>query len=146
MKRSYFTLLACSLLIIFAGCKTSKPISLESYKGKKLIIGNSGGATGAILTWYILDNGKIYVTKSIQDEPKELKKLPKSTTNSLFEKAQALELSKDEFNHPGNMTYFIEFVSPPAPSNKIKWGDNAFNVPEKYLNFYKETLSIIQSK
>jgi hypothetical protein len=77
-------------------------------------------------------------------EIKDIKKLGKSQTSRVFEQLQSLEIGKEEFSHPGNMTWFISVKQPDVNKMTVKWGDPGYTVPDKYPSFYQQILSIVQ--
>jgi hypothetical protein len=135
-----------NLLLMSVACKTAMVTTPESFRGKQLLIGTGGGVTGLTTTWFILENGQVFRQESVSGEIKEMKKISKHQTSRVFEGAWSLELEKENFSHPGNMTSFITIKEPGKTPITVKWGDAKYPVPEKYSSFYQQTFSIVQPK
>lgn len=134
-----------SLVLVIFACKSLRITDPLSYPGEQIILGSGGGATGIINTWYVYDNGQIFQQEGVSGELKYIKKLNKNSTKEAIKSVMALELDKQNFNHPGNMTKFISFRRP-GITYTVKWGDPAFNAPEQYNDVYKKIMGLIQSK
>jgi hypothetical protein len=103
MKLMMITL--CLLPLLFA-CKSTH-FTPKNYKGQQIVIGSSGGVTGMMKEYTLLDNSQLFLSKGIKGEWKELEKLKKPKTKSIFNKAAELGLGTMKFKHPGNMTYYL---------------------------------------
>lgn len=123
----------CTLPFFFA-CKPAH-FTPKSYKGDQLIVGSSGGVTGMLKEFILLDNGQLFVSNGLKGEWKEVRKIKKSTTKEIFAKATALGLGSLKFRHPGNMTYYLTLKQPPR-SNEVKWGESGVTPPEGVTAFY----------
>jgi hypothetical protein len=127
-----------ALLLAFAGCSTTKTTNPADYKGTQVILGSIGGAAGKSTTYYILENGQVYLQESAFGELKELKTLNKKNTTTVFDLVRSLELEKENINKPGNMTWFITLKQAGSNPVTVKWGDSGFTVPDKFTNAYKQ--------
>ncbi len=129
----------CVLMIVFS-CKSTH-YTPKNYTDIQLIAGTSGGVSGMIREYSLLDNGQLFQTKGITDEWKELPRLKKSLTRDIFTRATDLDLETIKFNHPGNMTYYLT-LKRPSRSNTIKWGEPGAPTPEDIKAFYDFLMKI----
>jgi len=134
MKFSLF--LSSIVILMFFSCKAQQ-YTLDSLPEKQLIFGSGGGITGEVNTYIMLENGQVFYSNSLVDEHKELKSITKKEALGAFEKTSALQLSEIDFNHPGNMYYFIEEVNG-EEKNRVTWGSTSHEVDEKCEALYKE--------
>lgn len=133
-------------LVFFSACKASqKAISLTEYKDNIISFSTGGGFTGEETTYYILENGQLYVEKGVVEKSTKLfSTLSKKETKVLFEKASKLNWSK-QINASGNIYHTIAFGKY-NESKKIIWGNNQESPSEDILKFYTELNSIIKNK
>ncbi len=135
-----FVLSAVLLALFLHSCKSTH-YTPKTFKGAQLVAGSSGGVTGMMKEYTLLANGQLFLSKGIAGEWREKKVLKKSTTRSIFKKAESLALGELRFKHPGNMTYYLIFKQPPR-SNEIKWGEAGTTPPEGVSEFYDYLLSV----
>jgi hypothetical protein len=135
------------LLIILAislfSCKTTRVDNPDGYRGKQIVIGSGGGATGQTTTWMILDNGQVFKQLAPEGIPDRVRTLGKQKAAGLFELVEGLNPETEPFNHPGNLTHFIG-INKAGKTSLIKWGEPNVAVPEKYTNTYNRVMSVIQ--
>ena len=74
---------------------------------------------------------------------KPLKKLKRKQTRNIFAQADKLKLAQPAFNHPGNMTSFIKYVSD-SVLTEYKWGDPNVSVPAEIRDLYSQLKSIVK--
>ena len=126
----------------------SETINIDSVAAKSkcyMVAGSGGGFSGQVIQYYIFSTGDVYRTKSLSKESTLFMTLSKKQTKNIFKKLKALQLEKMDFNHPGNMTYFIE-QHKKENVHTVKWGDNAAQVPSNVSAFYKELMDTITKK
>jgi hypothetical protein len=128
------------ILPLFFACKSTH-FTPKNYKGPQLVIGSSGGVTGMMKEYILLDNGQVFLSKGLSGEWKEIKKLKKSDTREIFDKASELGLGTVKFKHPGNLTYYFILKQPPR-SNEIKWGESGISPPDGISTFYDYLTSL----
>lgn len=129
----------CLLPLLF-GCKSTH-YTPKNYTGNQMVVGSSGGVTGMMKEYVLLDNSHLFLSKGLKGEWKELRILKKSITKEIFTKAGELNLSTVKFNHPGNITYYLILKQPPR-SNEIKWGETGISPPEDISSFYHYLISL----
>ena len=126
----------------------SDTLNIDSLAAKSkcyLVAGSGGGFSGQVVQYYVLSNGDVYRTESLTKESSLHKKLSKKETKSIFKKLKELHLEKMDFNHPGNMSYFIEQHKKGNVSS-VKWGDNKTETPPEVSSFYKFLMEKISTK
>jgi len=140
MKSTLF--LATILILSFCGCK-SQQYSYNELPEKQLIFGSGGGITGAIDTYVLLENGQIFHKNSLTKEVMELESMSKKEAKSCFVKLKELALSEMDFNHPGNIYFFLE-TKEGDESHRVTWGSNDHDISEECRTLYKELKSTLR--
>ncbi len=129
------------LTVLFFSCKSQ--YSIDELPEKLLVFGSGGGMTGGVTTYTLLENGQLFSYNSITKENKERETLPKNMAKIFFEKMQALKLSEMNFNHPGNLYYFIKQVDG-EEYYAVTWGSQDHEVSNECLALYKELVEKIK--
>ena len=123
-----------------SGCRSQRSHP-ATYTGKQLLFGNGGGFTGEAITYLLLDNGYLFrVTTDLRTTKENytpLKKLSGKITQQLFSKANDLQISQNEFSHPGNIYYFIG-IKNKQTTHRITWGDPSYRAPADAENLYHQ--------
>jgi hypothetical protein len=127
---------AVFILILAISCKTNQ-YSPINYPHEQLIIGSSGGVTGAIKEYALLGNGQLFRNKGISGEWKMLKDVKGKDARNFFNTAKSLGLDTMKFNHPGNMTYYFIYKKS-KKANEVRWGDANFPIPSGIQDFYQK--------
>ncbi|MDZ4708094.1 MAG: hypothetical protein SH818_06785 [Saprospiraceae bacterium] len=128
----FMSLLFLPVLMATSLCKTKYP---ANYKKSILFFGQGGGFTGAVTTYALLDNGRLFKKNSLtQPEFLYIGKLNKSDTHQLFNNYTFLGLPSMHSGEPGNIYHFIEYVLK-NNSHKLTWGGPS-PVPENLALFY----------
>ena len=125
---------------LFIACKPAQ-YTPKNYRGDQLVIGTSGGVTGMMKEYVLLDNGQLFLSKGISGEWKKIRSIKRSTTREVFAKSVELELAAIKFRHPGNLTYYIILKNPPH-SNEIRWGESGTTPPDGVVKFYEYLVSL----
>jgi len=123
-------------------CK-SQQYTLEELPETQLIFGSGGGVTGEVSTYTLLENGQVFYTNSFTKEKKEMKSLKKKETSLCYEKMQALQLATMDFDHPGNMYYFLEEVNGDE-RHRVTWGSADHEISEACKVLYEELKTTIK--
>ncbi|WP_405410936.1 hypothetical protein [Maribacter sp. Asnod1-A12] len=133
------TILLCMLLF---SCK-SQQFTVDNLPEKRLVFGKGGGMTGVIDTYILLENGQLFHTNSITKKSEELNSISESKTEELFDHLDMLQLVNVDFNHPGNVYYFIEDVNEEF-TTKIVWGSFEYGIAPKYKALYENLIKQIK--
>lgn len=136
------TLLFCLFLVTLSSCK-SQQYTIETLPDKQLVFGRGGGISGEVSTYIILENGQVFHKNSLTQEHSEIKSISKKKAVSYFQKMNSLKLSELNFDHPGNMYYFLEEVNG-EERHRVTWGSNDYEVSSECKDFYKELRTTIK--
>jgi len=136
-------LLFLSLFTVFLFSCKSQTYTLENLPQNLLVFGNGGGITGEVKTYTLLENGQLFYSSSLTKERMEMKRLAKKEAAAYYERLEALKLSDVNFDHPGNMYYFLETVKGDT-IHRITWGSNEHEISEEYKTLYKELRTTIK--
>jgi len=120
------TTLTTLLLIILFSCQ-SQQFTIENLPQRQLVFGKGGGMVGSVDAYILLENGQLFHTNSLTKKSEELVQVGKAKTKELFDQLEALKLGNMDFNHPGNIYYFIEDVGEDG-NKKVVWGSNDYKV------------------
>jgi len=129
-------------LIGFSSCK-SQLFSIEDLPEKQLIIGRGGGISGEVSTYTLLENGQVFYNNSLTKENAEIKSINKKEATSFFQKMDSLKLSEMNFEHPGDMYYFLEEVNG-EERYRVIWGSNDYDAPKGCKDFYTKLRTTIK--
>ena len=130
----------CFASIILLNTCSKKDSSIDNGLKKQVVFGNGGGFTGQINEYILFENGDLFLNNPVKQESKIIKTLTKTETKDIFEKIISLNLDKNQFIHPGNLYYFVKFLSN-GKIYEVTWGDNKFLVPPEVKEFYNFLMS-----
>jgi hypothetical protein len=130
------------LIFIFIFLFVSTAVSAQE---KYIAIGSGGGVTGSATVFKITPDGKVYKGHGLGEiKYTECSKLKKSRTKKIFTKASQHVKAAGEFNHPGNMYYFVTLSEGNKPQ-RITWGDAGHPVNEDLKNLYTEIQTTVSA-
>ena len=110
-----------------------------------LIIGSGGGVVGTATVYKITPDGKVLKGGGMDTYTYSAgSKVKKSIAKKLFRTSNKLGLESLQFNHPGNLYYFLTTTSQ-SGSNTVTWGDNAHATPDDIKAFYADVMKRIKS-
>jgi len=142
-KLIYF-LITFIFLISISTCFSQK-YSSTNLPDKQLVFGSGGGASGQVKKYILLENGQLFSYNSLKKKTKEIKKANKEEAAKIFADLKALDLEKMNFNHPGNMTYFIR-KKEGVDETEVRWGSPDHQEPAEIKEFYKRLTALVKSK
>ena len=122
------------------GCKTHQPDNLPP---TQLRFGSGGGFTGALTEYVLLENGQVFVSKSLEANHQLLGKVKKAKAKALFKSWESQPFAKEEFQHPGNMYYFVSMAKD-GEDHRLSWGSNDHPAGDELKTFYKECSALIK--
>jgi hypothetical protein len=132
MKKIY------SLLFLVSFC------SILSAQNRYITIGNGGGFSGSVTIFKITPDGKVLKGKGLVEikyaEYGKLKKRKVST----FIKSISKQTSSLNFNHPGNLYYFLSY-SEDGKERKVIWGDSSHSVNESIQKLYDDIVASLNT-
>ncbi len=139
-----YLIISSFILSIFGinNCNSQQNLP-DNYSKKQIGFGRGGGFTGDWTYYYLLDNGDLF-KKNLRDKDyTRLKTIDKKTVKSIFEKINEADFKNIKFDHPGNMSYFVE-IKNKNTSNKVCWGDVSNPVPANVGEIYKTLNSFVK--
>jgi hypothetical protein len=143
----YNTILSAALffLLIGSGCRSTQ-VFPQDYKGEQLHFGQGGGFTGAVTSFVLLDDGRLFQKEYKDSTYSQLEKWPIEFVNQMFLNYHLLHL--DQVNHyePGDLYYFIEYHSEENEMHRIGWGKPGFIPDENVVLFYNLLYKSTKSK
>lgn len=143
MKKTLLFLTFLATAFFFVTCKQPK-YTADNLPTKQLRWGNGGGFVGKEKTYILLENGQVF-NRDMANNASELPKTKARKAKALFKSAESLGLAKLDFNHPGNVYYFIEFQEGDVV-NRIAWGDPSIPVDKSIAAFYAELETLLKIK
>lgn len=122
-----FLVFGLFFLLISCQHKTYSPLT---YEGKMLEWGTGGGFTGAVSTWCLLDNGRIFKSEDNGKTYQEVTKITRTASTQFFDNFTTLGLRQMKLDEPGNKYYFL-VLREKEGVHKLVWGykDLANKVP-----------------
>ncbi len=134
MKILLIPLLFLAVATLIWQCKSTK-FSAEKLPETQIRWGHSGGFTGKAVTFILLENGQIFKNQSLDSSTTELPAVKSKIAAGMFSSAKTLELAKIQFDHPGNMSHFLE-IWDATGKTRIVWGSSEHQPEQKVLDFY----------
>lgn len=135
-----FTILI--VIAVFFSCK-SQQHTTEQLPDKQLVFGSGGGFSGANDAYVLLENGQVFHFNPLTETYTSLKNIQKKEAINFFKILKTLELSQTDFNHPGNLYYFLEEVNG-AEKHRVTWGSNDNEVDQEISTLYKDLKTAIK--
>jgi hypothetical protein len=87
------------------------------------------------------ENGQVLKSEG-RALPVLLEDVKRKKARSIFEAAQALDLHKIDFKHPGNTYSFIE-IADSTGNHRVTWGSADFPVDPNIQDIYQQLNSLI---
>jgi hypothetical protein len=133
-------LLPALIAIAASGCK-ARLADPATYEKTMLKFGSGGGFTGAVTEYCLLDNGQVFVKRSLEGAYEPVQTVSKKTARALMAQAAAPELAGLSFSRPGNMYSFIELPGGSGP-NRIAWAQGDDKLPEAARSLYSALMAL----
>ncbi len=120
--------------------------STDSFAQEKSVtIGSGGGIVGTATVYKITPDGKVLKGKGIGEiKYTECAKLKKARASKYIQSAFEQTQSTPEFNHPGNLYFFIGYAENTF-ERKVTWGDSSNSVPDSIQKLYQEINAMLNS-
>ncbi len=133
-----------AFLLIFSmfSCK-SKKMAADKMPTTRIEFGHGGGFTGAVTTYVLLDNGRIYLDNPDKKEYKHLRKIGKDEAALLYEECQKVMVLKTDT--PGNLYYFVT-MKKGEESKRLIYGDPSSAPPSELETLYKKLVGLVPVK
>lgn len=136
MKKIYVVTLALLFLVTACGPQGV----LYEYQDTKIVFGSGGGFTGQVSEYHLDARGNLKMIEGLSGKEVELGKVKKSDLKAIYKALDELDLSKINFNEPGNMYYFLQEVQSPK-SYKVTWGSPDHQTPQGVQELYDLLIS-----
>lgn len=127
-------ILFSAFLIVFSACSSAR-FTADSLPKRQLLFGSGGGFVGKYTSNVLLENGQIFQKESVGGQFEEQKGIRKRKARAFFQAAEELELGAMDFNHPGNLSSFLEFQTD-STTARVTWGDPNFPVNQKVKDLH----------
>ncbi|MCO6499194.1 MAG: hypothetical protein J5I47_02320 [Vicingus serpentipes] len=139
----FLAVLFCFFII---GCSNSESLKQTSPKQtiqptnnlRRYAVGKGGGFTGVYEEYILAEDGKVFKRDFNYDREVFIKQLSPVDVNYFIEQLELLGIEGESIDEPGNMNYYIEIREGKLSVNKVLWGSNAYNPPNKLVDFHKE--------
>jgi len=115
---------------------------LYEYRDTTIEFGSGGGFTGQVTEYYLDATGNLKKIESLSATETNLGKIKKSNLKKIYKSLSELNFAKTDFDHPGNMYYFIREVNA-SSVNEVVWGSTDNQVPKEIQIFYDLLISSI---
>jgi len=128
------------LSILFSNCFIS---GKSNVKYEKILFGKGGGFTGKYDDYYLSSNGNLFKKEPSSKEFLKIKTLNKKETKNIFKEIDDNKLFESEFNHPFNISCYIEIVKGTS-SNRIVWGNTQNQPPATVEIIFNKLMSFVK--
>ena len=126
---------------LFASCSSSGKLQGDASQ-PRLVFGNGGGFTGVYTIYQLDDDGRVY--SMLPDSSRQkINRISKKQTRTLFTQADKLKMAYPAFNHPGNITWYIQYQTD-EELLEFKWGDSNVPVPAEIKNLYDQLITTVK--
>lgn len=139
MKTLCFTL---PFLLLLTCCK-SKQYTASELPPNQLRFGNGGGFSGFVTEYTLLDNGQMFVKKSPADTLAAYKNVKTKQAKALYQQLANLKIETLDFNHPGNMYYYIESQQKDS-LYRVTWGSMDQPVRKDVNQLYQNLMELVK--
>ena len=133
---SALALMAGILSMFCFSCKSQEYVA----ERPQIQFGTGGGFTGWVTTYYLMDNGQLYVKKHESETYDSVKKVDKATVKGIFDFIDTNQLGKKNFRQPDNMYQFVAFQlekNPGEPPIRVVWSEGNKLIDQNMETLYK---------
>ena len=132
------------VLLIFLLFSCNKKLAADKMPTTRIEFGHGGGFTGAVTTYFLLDNGRIYEDTTNNKAYLRINSIGKDEAAMLF--AECDKLSTLRTDAPGNMYYFVTIKKGEQLPKRWIFGDPATATPQELEALYKRLIGYIPKK
>ena len=122
----------------------NKKLAADKMPTTRIEFGNGGGFTGAVTTYYLLEDGKIYEETADKTAYTRINKIGKDEAKNLFADCEKLNTLRTDA--PGNLYYFVTIKKGEAIPKRWIFGDPATATPQELETFYKRLVGYAPRK
>lgn len=137
------------VLLFFAGyldkthAQKAKEITPLTYKGRQLAVGSGGGFSGRVTTYYLLENGHLYLKRSPDSTFTLIGIQTKANTRRAFSALEnTCKIKTTQFDQPGNTYRFVRWKKG-QEEYRVVWGDARQKPPVRYPKFYDSFMAML---
>ncbi|AQG82524.1 hypothetical protein AWR27_15690 [Spirosoma montaniterrae] len=115
----------------------------NTYKKRQVMVGNGGGVTGGSVTYYLLEDGRLYGKRSRDKGYTFIGQQKPLATKRVFETVESkCSIAKTKFDKPGNMYQFVGWQND-KKRYQVTWAKGDSTVPANYPKFHKAFMNMI---
>lgn len=129
-------------IMAFFSCKSTQYTPMD-FPEAQLVFGTGGGFSGIVTEYTLLENGQFFKKTSNDGQHKESKKVKRQVTKQLFNNYDFLKLGQIDYNHPGNLYYYITRKSGET-EHTITWGDGSTPIDPNIKTFYRNLTQLVK--
>jgi hypothetical protein len=141
---SKIIVLGTFFLILSLGSSCSKKMAADKMPANRIEFGHGGGFTGAVTTYVLLNNGRMYQELMERNEYNKLRRISKDEATTLFEECEKLRTLKTD--SPGNMYYFVTIKDSVQIPRRWIFGDPSVAPPAELEALYKRLVGLVPKK
>lgn len=130
-----YSIILSTALTLFA-CSSSRETTII-VESDYFIFGSGGGFTGKYMEYKIYDSGMIDEMDFKKEAWVAYAEVDPSEVQPFFTDLVELDLLTFKYDHPGNLTWYIE-VHDEGTTNRVKWGENNSTVKPELEAFFKK--------
>ncbi len=146
MTKQLLAALFCFVAITVSAQTTKKAATPATYKGRQIIVGSGGGFTGRSISYYLLDDGKLFTKGSTDTGFTLLGVQTRANTSRVFSALETTcQIKTTAFNHPGNVYKFVRWKKGKQEFSVV-WGDAQQKPPANYPKFYDSFMAMLRKK
>ena len=121
----------------------TKEITPLTYKGRQIAVGSGGGFTGRSTTYYLFENGNLFVKRSTDTSFSLIGVQTKTNTNRVFSTLEnTCNIKTTRFDQPGNTYRFVRWKKG-TQEYRVVWGDSQLKPPANYPKFYDSFMAML---
>jgi hypothetical protein len=119
-------------------------MAAEKMPANRIEFGHGGGFTGAVTTYVLLNNGRMYQELMERNEYNKLRRISKDEATTLFAECEKLRTLKTD--SPGNMYYFVTIKDSVQIPRRWIFGDPSVAPPSELEALYKRLVGLVPKK
>lgn len=119
-------------------------MTAEKMPTTRIEFGHGGGFTGAVTTYVLLNNGRIYKELMEGANYDKLRRITKDEATALYDECEKLRTLKTD--SPGNMYYFVTMKDSTQVPRRWIFGDPSVAPPSELEALYKRLVGLIPKK
>lgn len=151
MKLLFLSLLTLIAILVYS-CKTQKESTDKTEESMEnvaivnsFIIGSGGGFTGRYNDFKVHSTGKVDKLNENTSNYEPYTEISEVNIDTYFTQLNNLHLESIDFDHPGNMTFYIK-VNTENGLHTVKWGDAKFEIKKEVELFFESIMTEIYKK